>query len=91
MWVDFNVNSYVRVKLTDVGRQHLRQWHKELFSHYPPGKYEYTPPDEDVDGYTRFQLWELMAQLGSKCMNGGPVPFWTTIKLELPDTRRAKS
>lgn len=78
----FNVNNYVWVRLTDHGRKILREQHEALFerSRNPP---EWSAPKEQ-DGWSRWQLWDLMTQLGDYCYNGGQVPFETTIEVEFP-------
>lgn len=69
----FNVNHYVWVKLTPVGVEHLRRtgegWR---FSHL-----------EEKDGWSRWQMWGLMATFGPIIHNGCRMPFETTIELEL--------
>lgn len=68
-------NDYVRVKLTDYGRQVLRKQHEELQAAYPK-----TPisgdgvPNEDADGWSKWQLWWLMHKLGGTG-TGAPIPF----------------
>jgi len=52
-----NVNDPVKVQLTDYGRKIL------LKNHYPM-------PKEDDDGWSEWQLWVLMEQLGQYCHNG---------------------
>lgn len=73
----FNINDYVLVKLTDVGRKiHLEysgSFHLERYG------IEYTAPEVDGYGYSKFQLWELMHIFGNNCYNGCDLPFETTI------------
>jgi hypothetical protein len=61
MLIEFNVNNYVYVQLTDVGREALRERHNKLFT---SSKIEYIPPEEDSDGWSRWHMWELMQVLG---------------------------
>ena len=65
--MDFNINNKVRVKLTDYGRQALARQHNGL--------------KEDAEGWSEWQLWHLMQELGHLCCLGCQVPFETTIQL----------
>lgn len=77
----FNVNDYVWVRLTDVGRRILHHNHARLFSgarsSAPP---PYVPPEE-IDGWSKWQLWSLMHEFGAH-LHGCDVPFETTIEIE---------
>lgn len=76
--VDFNVNNYVWVKLNDEGR---RVFNSDQAKH--PERYR-LKLEEDGEGWSRWQLWELMRTFGHRMFNGCQVPFETTIRLELP-------
>lgn len=80
--MDFNVNHYVRVKLTDYGRECLRKNHEQLYQGWKGTRPEYHPPNEDVDGWSRWQLWSLMADLGPHISLGMNPPFEATIQIE---------
>lgn len=63
--LQFNVNDWVRVKLT----QHGFDVHKREYEHFwwaqgrkPPYKYE--PPKVDSYGFSRFQTWEFLQKFG---------------------------
>lgn len=75
----FNVNNHVKVKLTEVGKKHAKEKYLKLFNYNPP--YEYSEPTEDVDGYSEWQLWELMATFGDILYNGCKIPFETIIEI----------
>ncbi len=77
--MNFNVNDKVRVKLTDHGRQALRRRHADLWDGISPHQYE--PPKEDAEGWSEWQMWDLMESLGHMWYMGGPPPFDTTIQL----------
>lgn len=81
--IRFNLNHHVRVRLTDFGRaEHQRQWQDiaELTS------LPYTPPKEDAEGWSEWQLWSLMKTFGPCIYMGMPkVPFETDIEL-LPES-----
>ena len=80
----FNINNYVKVKLTDYGRKAHRQWHDNLHSHVTKEKRDlwYLAPEEDADGWSRWQMWYLMQRVGWACGMGGPIPFETQIEIE---------
>jgi hypothetical protein len=87
----FNINSIVKVKLTDYGRKVLEIQHNEFWSSYRKlDKYPYIPKTEDENGYVEFQLWELMEELGKECSLGGEIPFETTILIDENDLRDVK-
>lgn len=70
----FNVNDHVLVKLTDKGRDDLREYLGEL--------------KEDANGHVRVQLWVLMAACGQHMhmtLRTEDLPFETTMYLE-PDS-----
>lgn len=82
MVMDFNINDKVRVKLTGLGRQALRQQHDEFWASINhPAPPPYTPPTEDAEGWSEWQLWSLMEDLGRHCRIGFNPPFETTIQL----------
>lgn len=63
-----NLNSFVKVKLTDYGKQCYIE---------DPKKYYESPELRETDdkGYTKFQLWDLMSIFGPYMMNGGKIVF----------------
>ena len=77
----FNINNQVSIKLTDVGRELLIKQHDELFSHRSPR--QYMPPKE-VDGWSKWQLWEVMEAFGPFVSMGFVLPFEPTIRIEGP-------
>jgi len=82
---EFNLNEYIHVKLTDVGREELERQHNELNDTIPnyTSEHPYSPPKEDEDGFSKFQGWILMSSLGHLMRMGCRPPFETTIKIEL--------
>lgn len=81
---DFNVNDDVQVQLTDYGRECLRRNHDEIVSLC--GGYDPFPlklPKEDANGWSQWQLWELMNKFGKYMCNGCTIPFNTIIRIEL--------
>ena len=78
--MNFNVNHYVKVKLTEYGHEILKDRHDELRKGIKNiGEYKRKVDDE---GYTRFQLWELMQKLGPYMKMGIKLPFETEIIIE---------
>lgn len=75
MKLSINMNDKVKVKLTSTGIRLLRV---EL-SNSPTLFEMYTKID--TDGYSEFQLWELMSFFGKSVYNGCETPFQTDIKI----------
>lgn len=85
--MEFNINHKVRVKLTDYGRSLLMLNHIEFWASVgklPP--YSYKPPAEDADGWSEWQLWELMKELGPHVGLGRHLPFETIVQLVSTET-----
>lgn len=78
---EFNLNNKVRVKLTDHGRAVLEVEHSKFWRE--AGRtMPYTPPKEDADGWSEWQLWQLMSTLGGHLGLGFAKVMETTIQLE---------
>jgi len=87
-FVSFNINDHVKVKLTDDGKEILRGNHAKLMNFYakaPLIKIDPLKIEVDEEGYTRFQMWELMYEFGGHVGLGALVPFETTIQVEVKD------
>ena len=82
--IDINVNDYVRVRLNDLGRKHHREdflrWTAQL-----PKKPEYRAPQEDADGWSKWQLWSLMELFGPIISLGAQMPFDSCIQVGKPN------
>jgi hypothetical protein len=79
----FNINDYVNVKLTDYGRQLHREDHYAFWKaagREPP--YPYRPPKEDADGWSQWQMWDLMQTFGKHISLGTKMPFETEIRID---------
>lgn len=70
-WHDFNVNDSVRVKLTDKGKA----W--AMKDGGPSNPYR---KQIEADGWSEWQLWELMQVFGSKMGNGFNLMFETAMQ-----------
>ena len=83
-FVAFNINDYVQVKLTAYGRKCLRDNYDKLNAAYGGQlPFKHSPPTEDKDGWSRWQMWSLMADLGEYISMGMNPPFETTIRVEV--------
>ena len=67
--IEINLNEYVYVKLTEAGVAKLKADHEALGV-----PWAFKMPTVDDDGYTRFQLHELMHTFGPMCFLGEPSP-----------------
>jgi hypothetical protein len=66
--IKFNINNYVKVKLTPMGKEILKETYFENIA-------------EDDNGWSRWQLWELMLIFGKHLHMGLDNPFEIEIKL----------
>lgn len=84
MLVEFNINDYVYVKLTDAGRMEIRRQAEELEDYWkkPRGTFS-NHKEEDADGWSKWQMHELMNTFGGMTFVWGKLPFETTIRLEV--------
>lgn len=73
----FNVNHAVKVKLTSEGLAELKRQRDELYAYYGDYMGEFTLPKTDEEGYSEFQLWDLMYRLGRMMKMGTSIPFQT--------------
>lgn len=78
MEVQFNVNEWVKVKLTDIGLNELKRQHDELNERIRKNGgtgFDEFPYKPDKEGYYRFQLHYLMFKLGHLMKLGYSSPF----------------
>jgi hypothetical protein len=80
--VKFNINDYVKVKLTKAGREELKRQHEELKLTFPKLS-EWQERKIDADGYSRFQMHDLMSSLGILLTPCRELPFDTEIIIEV--------
>lgn len=85
----FTPNDYVRIKLTDYGRQMLRKQHEQLKAglRCPSMLSGDGVPAEDENGWSKWQLWWLIEKFGSESGAGSPFPF---DDFEIMDSATAK-
>jgi hypothetical protein len=80
-WTKFNINHEVRVRLTDYGRELHRLRHENLFG--KDVRLPYVPVHEDVQGYSTWQLWDLMDCMApAMYMGAAPVFEGNVIEFE---------
>ena len=84
--MEFNLNKCVSVRLTEEGRRLLRCEHDALYAHVRSVSVktklpEYAPVSEDNDGWSKWQLWQLMATFGPYMFNGCRPPFELNIRI----------
>ena len=80
--INFNCNEYVYVKLTQFGKEILAKDEEEfrrLYNIEPI--YKFKPEDED--GWSKWQLWDLMNIFGPYMKMGCNNPFDLSIKFEV--------
>jgi hypothetical protein len=80
--VTLNLNDYVYIRMTDFGRQEHKRQYEELRK-----EFRYLPEDaqikEDDDGWSRWQLYNIMNIFGHLLYNGAQqLPFETYIKFK---------
>lgn len=71
----FNINDWIKVKLTDKGKEILHNYWNRICLAVPQLKPDpsYFATHTDADGYTRFQLWEFMQIFGEHLRLGSPL------------------
>lgn len=79
----FNINDYVRVRLTDFGRKVHREQFRNLNATIPlHANLKYKPPKEDDNGWSEWQLWHLIATFGEHVGVCKEQPFETEIEIQ---------
>lgn len=67
--IEYNLNKTVYVKLNSVGRDIYKNYIQDLNSNLS------TEPKVNENGYTKFQLWDLIHIFGEYIGLGLPTPF----------------
>jgi hypothetical protein len=83
---NFNINSTVWVKITELGWKAVRKNFDEL----KLPEHLWPPYKTTVDGFTEMSMWEMMREFGSLCGNGFPLALETTIYLDARDIQSVK-
>jgi hypothetical protein len=84
--MDFNINEIVLAKLTDHGRAVHASDHAIFWAQHGKPAMEYRPPKEDAEGWSRWQMWDLMRSFGQHTGLAMPPCFETTIRIPEPAT-----
>lgn len=81
--IELNINDTVLVKLTDAGKEELLRQSEELRKDFPHIKHEYKLPQEDDDGFSKWQLHSLMNHFGHLMLvETVYLPFETTVRID---------
>ena len=67
-----NLNEYIKVKLTDLGKDIYYHRFDTLNDYYGREVLKPRFPKEDENGYTKFQLWEFISLYGQYIGMGTP-------------------
>ncbi len=67
--IEFNLNDYIKVKLTDKGQQFLKDRHDRLYETIAKHK-DFVPAVVDADGYSKWQAWHFMSIFGERMHMG---------------------
>ena len=81
MMKKFNINEYVKVKLNESGITELKRQHEELKARGYKG--DFMIPEVDINGYTKYQLHNLMNIFGHLTFNGFECPFEIEILIDI--------
>ena len=88
---EFNTNSHVYVMLNERGLKELERQHNKRRKEFPDVDCFNKPfekPEEDENGYSKWQLWNLMIKLGPIIGPGfGDIAFETTILIDEKDLK----
>ncbi len=74
-----NINDTVRVKLNLHGRMIMYQNYKAMFGD-KADLFARRVVEEDRDGWSKWQLWDLMHEFGSHIYSNCTMPFETEIE-----------
>lgn len=75
-----NINEYIKVKLNDKGRKILYDQYLHYRKHVTGLKFK--EPQEDSEGYSKWQLWHFMQTFGPEIALGNDLPFDADILIE---------
>lgn len=84
--MDFNVNNHVWVRMTAFGKEVLSKKIDELKISSKIARIAL--PIETTEGWSQWQLHELMNWFGEYMVPGGPEPFEMTIKVPMTVTHK---
>jgi hypothetical protein len=96
-WVPFNVNDTVRIKVTAEGRKAIRERTDDLNNFLrargvePQNLLKPRDLQEDADGWSEWQMWDVMSTLGEGMKLGAKCTFETNIQIQIDSTPAASS
>jgi hypothetical protein len=84
--INFNINYNVKIQLTEIGRQIIKdhdmdfsnEWQQRHGTLMP---FERPPIIEDENGWSTWQLWQIIKEFGSHIGMSTELPFNPTIQL----------
>lgn len=82
---EFNINSCVFVKLTDTGKEELKRQHDSINLQLNGRLGEWKGVVEDSEGWSKWQLWDLMNRFNSMLSNGNNTAFDPVIMWRVGD------
>lgn len=74
---DVNLNEYIKVKLTDKGKEIYRNYYHDIDDKYVPTL------NTDEDGYCKFQLWYFMRIFGEHFYMDCDLPCKPSVKIQI--------
>tara|TARA_R110000744_G_scaffold147612_1_gene260561 strand:- start:2926 stop:3177 length:252 start_codon:yes stop_codon:yes gene_type:complete len=80
--MNLNLNETALVKLTPIGVKILEERHLELLKSNPNYSTPFLLPNTNGDGYSKWQLWQLMSTFGEHIGMAKELPFETEVVIE---------
>lgn len=82
--IEFNINDYINVKLTDKGRAEIKARSAAEYKRLSLPPRTYPLYEEDANGWSRWQFWGLLEALGCDFHCGlTPGPFESFVEFEV--------
>jgi len=85
-WIPFNLNSSIKVRLTDLGYQRLADIYNEMTKKLSLHTYmsaSFYKNKADENGYTEFQAWDFIRKFGGVTIHGGPEYYEMDILIKM--------
>jgi len=80
--IKFNINEYVHVQLNKSGLDEIKKQHDKLKKSFPNLSC-LKMPEEDDNGWSKWQMHDLMSTFGNVITMGMEPPFNTNIRIEV--------
>lgn len=84
--VVFNINNYIKVKLTEKGYQHYRDYHNQYMPEELVKPLEHFKAKADAEGYCKFQAWCFIQMFGDTIKSWEVPIFSPDIIIVFPDS-----